>query len=316
MSKKKSFIGIDVSQAVLEVAVYQHDTHFQVRNEESKFPELLAELVSLRPKLIVLEASGGLEIPVVSALYAAGQPVVVVNPRQIRDFAKATGQLAKTDRLDAKVLAHFAATIKPELRRVKSAAELELDALVTRRRQLVEMLAAEKTRLSSTATTAMRKEVREHIEWLEKRLAELDEQVRERITDSPVWRVKDDLLRGVPGIGPVTALALVADVPELGQLNRQQIAKLIGVAPLNRDSGKLRGQRHIFGGRKAVRNTLYMATQSAVRHNPVLKDFYQRLLASHKPKKVALVACMRKLLTIVNAMIKTNTKWRLAELSA
>ena len=316
MSKKQTFIGIDVSKAVLEGAVHQRDTRFAVANKESAFPELIAELVSLRPKRIVLEATGGLEIPVVSALYAAGLPVVVVNPRQIRDFAKATGQLAKTDQLDATVLAHFAAAIQPELRRVKNAAELELDALVTRRRQLVEMLAAEKTRLSSTATAAMRAEVRTHIEWLTQRLAELDEQLRKRITNSPVWRVKDDLLQGVPSIGPVTSLALVADVPELGQLNRHQVAKLVGVAPLNRDSGKLRGQRHIFGGRQAVRNTLYMAIQSAVRHNPVIKEFYERLLANHKPKKVALVACMRKLLTIVNVMIKTNTKWQLAQKSA
>ena len=311
MAKKKTFIGIDVCKAVLEVAVHERDTRFTVANKESAFPELIAALVALRPKLIVLEATGGLETPVVSALFAAGLPIVVVNPRQVRDFAKATGQLAKTDRLDATVLAHFAAAVQPQLRRVKNAAELELDALVTRRRQLVEMLAAEKTRLSSTATAPMRAEVGVHIEWLEQRLADMDDQLRKRITDSSVWRVKDDLLQSVPGIGPVTALALVADVPELGQLNRHQVAKLVGVAPLNCDSGNLRGQRHIFGGRQAVRKTLYMAIQSAVRHNPVIKEFYERLRASHKPKKVALVACMRKLLTIVNVMIKTNTKWQL-----
>jgi transposase len=316
MSKKKTFIGIDVSKDFLEVAVHQRETRFAVANKESDFPQLIAELISLRPKRIVLEATGGLEIPVVSALFAAGLPVVVVNPRQIRDFAKAKGQLAKTDKLDATVLAHFAAAIQPELRHVKNEAELELDALVTRRRQLVDMLAAEKTRLSSTATSAMREEVGEHIEWLKERLSDIDEQVRKRITDSSVWRVKDDLLRSVPGIGPITALALVADVPELGQLNRHQVAKLVGVAPLNCDSGKFRGQRHIFGGRQAVRNTLYMAIQSAVRHNPIIKEFYERLLANHKPKKVALVACMRKLLTIVNVMIKTNTKWQSAEKSA
>jgi len=316
MAKKKTFIGIDVSKAVLEVAVHQRNTRFAVANKESAFPELLAELIVLRPKRIVLEATGGLELPVLNALFAAGLPVVVVNPRQVRDFAKASGQLAKTDKLDAMVLAHFAAAIQPELRHVKNAAELELDALVTRRRQLVEMLAAEKTRLSSTATTAMRTEVGVHIEWLEQRLTDIDERLRKRITDSSVWRVKDDLLQTVPGIGPVTALVLVAEVPELGQLNRHQVAKLVGVAPLNCDSGNLRGQRHIFGGRQAVRNTFYMAIQSAVRHNPVIKEFYERLLARHKPKKVALVACMRKLLTIVNVMIKTNTKWQLAQRSA
>jgi len=307
MSKKKTFIGIDISKATLEVAVHQRDTRFAVANKESAFPELLAQLIVLRPKLIVLEATGGLELPVLSTLFGAGLPAVVVNPRQVRDFAKATGQLAKTDRLDATVLAHFAAAIQPQLRRVKNAAEQELDALVTRRRQLVEILAAEKTRLSSTATASMRTEVRVHIEWLEQRLADLDAQLRQRLSDSSAWRLKDDLLQSVPGIGPVTALTLVADVPELGQLNRHQVAKLVGVAPLNRDSGNLRGQRHIFGGRQAVRNILYMAIQSAVRHNPVIKAFYERLLASHKPKKVALVACMRKLLTIVNIMIKTNT---------
>jgi transposase len=315
MAKKKTFIGIDVSKTVLEVAVHQHATGFRVANKASALPELIAELVALRPKRIVLEATGGLEIPVVSALFAAGLPVVVVNPRQIRDFAKATGQLAKTDRLDATVLAHFAAAVQPALRPIKNAAELELDALVTRRRQLVEMLAAEKTRLSSTATAPMRAEVRVHIEWLEQRIAEIDKQLRKRITDSSAWRIKDDLLQSVPGIGPVTALTLVADVPELGQLNRHQVAKLVGVAPLNCDSGNLRGQRHIFGGRQAVRNTLYMAIQSAVRHNPVIKECYARLLAHQKPKKVALVACMRKLLTIVNVMLKTNTKWQLAQQS-
>lgn len=316
MSKKKNFIGIDVSKALLEVAAHNSDYRFRCPNKESAFAELIAELVVLRPKLIVLEATGGLEIPVTAALYAAGLPVVVVNPRQVRDFAKALGQLAKTDKLDATVLAHFAAAIRPALRPVKNAAALELDALAARRRQLVEMLAAEKTRLSTTATAPMRQEVRKHIEWLQERLENIDSQLRDRIKDSPVWRETDDLLQSVPGIGPVTALSLVANLPELGELNRHEVAKLVGIAPLNRDSGTLRGKRHIYGGRSHVRTALYMATVTAVRCNPVIKEFYQQLIKRHKPAKVALVACMRKLLTIVNVMIKTQTRWRVAQKSA
>jgi len=214
------------------------------------------------------------------------------------------------------VLAHYAAAIQPALRPIKNAAQLELDALAARRRQLVEMLAAEKTRLSTTATAPMRQEVQKHIEWLQERLDNLDTQLRERIKDSPIWRVKDDLLQSVPGIGPVTALSLVANVPELGKLNRHQVAKLVGVAPLNRDSGTLRGTRHIYGGRSNVRNALYMATVTAVRCNPIIKEFYQRLIKSNKPCKVALVACMRKLLTIVNVMIKTETRWTVIQQNA
>lgn len=316
MSVKKRFIGIDVCKRLLEVAAHGSDYHFRCPNQESAFAELIAELVLLKPKRIVLEATGGLEIPVAAALYAVGLPVVVVNPRQVRDFAKALGQLAKTDKLDAAVLAHFAAAIQPPLRPVKNAAELELDALVTRRRQLVEMLAAEKTRLSTTATSVVRAEVQTHIDWLKERLATIDTQLRAQIKNSPIWHVKDDLLQSVPGIGPVVALSLVANLPELGKLNRQQVAKLVGIAPLNRDSGSLRGTRHIYGGRSSVRTALYMATVTAVRCNPVIKEFYQRLLARHKPFKVAIVACMRKLLSIVNVMIKTQTPWKLAQKSA
>lgn len=316
MSAKKRFIGIDVSKQLLEVAAHVSDYRFRCPNKASAFGELIAELVMLKPKRIVLEATGGLEIPVAAALYAVGLPVVVVNPRQVRDFAKALGQLAKTDKLDAAVLAHFAAAIQPALRPVKNAAELELDALVTRRCQLVEMLAAEKTRLSTTATSSVREEVQTHIDWLKERLGAIDNQLRGQIKDSAIWRVKDDLLQTVPGIGPVTALSLVANLPELGQLNRHQVAKLVGVAPLNRDSGKLRGTRHIYGGRSSVRTALYMATVTATRCNPVIKEFYQQLRARHKPFKVAIVACMRKLLSIVNVMIKTQTPWKLAQRSA
>lgn len=316
MSAKKRFIGIDVSKQLLEVAAHGSDYHFRCPNKETAFAELIAELVLLKPRRIVLEATGGLEIPVAAAFYAVGLPVVVVNPRQVRDFAKAVGQLAKTDKLDAAVLAHFAAAIQPALRPVKNAAALELDALVTRRSQLVQMLAAEKTRLSTTATPLVRQEVQTHIDWLKERLAAIDKQLRAQIKDSSIWRVKDDLLQTVPGIGPVTALSLVANLPELGQLNRQQVAKLVGIAPLNRDSGSLRGTRHIYGGRSSVRTALYMATLTATRCNPVIKEFYQRLMARHKPFKVAIVACMRKLLSIINVMIKTKTPWKLAQKSA
>jgi len=307
--KAKSFIGIDVSKQLLEVAVHESDYQFRCANRPSGFAELISELITLRPALIVLEATGGLEIPVTAALQAAGLPVVVINPRQVRDFAKATGQLAKTDRLDACVLAHFAAAIKPPLRPIKSADELELDALVGRRGQLVEMLTAEKNRRGSAATDTVRAEIKEHIDWLEDRIAELDEQLKGLLKTSSVWQAKDDILQSVPGIGPVVSVSMLAELPELGTLNRQKISKLVGVAPLNRDSGPQRGSRHIYGGRKRVRSMLYMAALSATRFNPVIKAFYQRLLAKHKPFKVAITACMRKLLAIINVMIRDRTHW-------
>ncbi len=316
MSVPETFIGIDVSKRLLEVAVHESNYRFRCANQESDFGQLIAEAVALQPERIVLEATGGLEIPVTAALHAAGLPVVVVNPRQVRNFAKAVGHLAKTDRLDAGVLAHFAAAIKPPLRPIKSSADLELDALLARRCQLVEMLAAEKNRRGAAPTSTVRQEVAAHIEWLEQRLAVIDSQLKAQLQSSSVWRVKDDLLQSVPGIGPVVSLSLLAELPELGTLNRQQAAKLVGVAPLNRDSGEQRGTRHIYGGRARVRSALYMAALTATRCNPVIKEFYQRLIAKHKPFKVAIVACMRKLLTILNVMLKTQTSWRLALKSA
>jgi transposase len=307
--KSKAFIGIDVSKQLLEVAAHQSDYQFRCANKASAFGELIAELIALRPALIVLEATGGLEIPVTAALHAAGLPVVVINPRQVRDFAKALGQLAKTDRLDARVLAHFAAAIKPPLRPIKSKDELELDALVGRRGQLVEMLTAEKNRRGSAATDTVRKEIKEHIDWLQDRIAELDEQLQALLKSSSRWQVKDDLLQSVPGIGPVVSFSMIADLPELGTLNRQQISKLVGVAPLNCDSGQQRGTRHIYGGRARVRNMLYMAALTATRYNPVIKEFYKRLLAKHKPFKVAITACMRKLLVIINVMVRDGARW-------
>ncbi len=287
MSKKKStsFIGIDVSKRLLEVAAHQSDYQFRCANKASAFGELIVELIALRPARIVLEATGGLEIPVVAALHAAGLPVVVINARQVRDFAKALGQLAKTDRLDARVLAHFAAAIKPPLRPIKSKDELELDALAGRRGQLIEMLTAEKNRRVSAATETVRKEIKEHIDWLEDRIAELDEQLQTLLKSSKLWRVKDEVLQSVPGIGPVVSFSMIADLPELGTLNRQQISKLVGVAPLNRDSGQQRGTRHIYGGRARVRSMLYMAALTATRCNPVIKEFYERLLANKKYSK-------------------------------
>lgn len=311
MSKKKSktFIGIDVSKQLLEVAAHESDYQFRCANKASAFGELIAELIALRPALIVLEATGGLEIPVTAALHAVGLPVVVVNPRQVRDFAKALGQLAKTDRLDARVLAHFGAAIKPPQRPIKSADELELDALVGRRTQLIEMLTAEKNRRGSAATETVRDEIKDHIDWLAERIAELDEQLQALLKSSSLWLGKDDILQSVPGIGPVVSFSMLADLPELGTLSRQKISKLVGVAPLNCDSGQQRGTRHIYGGRARVRSMLYMAALTAARYNPVIKEFYERLLAKQKPFKVAITACMRKLLAIINVMVRDSKHW-------
>jgi transposase len=315
MSKKKSksFIGIDVSKQVLEVAKHENDYKFCCPNKKGSFGQLIAELIELRPALIVLEATGGLEIPVVNALHAVGLPVVVVNPRQVRAFAKALGQLAKTDRLDARVLAHFAAAIKPPLRPIKSKDEQELDALMGRRGQLVEMLADEKNRHGSAASDTVRDKIKEHLDWLEDCIAEIDQQLKALVKTSACWQAKDKLLQSVPGIGPVTSFSMIADLPELGKLDRQKISKLVGVAPLNRDSGQQRGTRHIYGGRAQLRRALYMAAVTASRHNPAIKEFYQRLRANQKSFKVAITACIRKLLTIINVMVRDNTLWRSPE---
>ena len=307
--KSKSFIGIDVCKQQLEVAAHESDYRYRCPNKASAFADLIAELIALRPALIVLEATGGLEIPIVSALHGAGLPVVVVNPRQVRAFAKALGQLAKTDRLDARVLAHFAAAIKPPLRPIKLNEERDLDALTRRRGQLIEMLTDEKNRRGSAASDSVRDKIKEHIDWLEKSIAELDEQLKTLLQSSACWQAKDKILQSVPGIGPVTSFSMMADLPELGTLNRQKISKLVGVAPLNCDSGQQRGIRHIYGGRARLRSVLYMATLTASRHNPVIKAFYERLCAHNKPFKVAITACMRKLLTIINVMLRDNTCW-------
>ena len=315
MAKKqaKTFIGIDVSKQWLEVAAHEHDYQFCCANKTSAFPRLLAELIDLRPALIVLEATGGLERAVVAALHGVGLPVVVVNPRQVRDFARALGQLAKTDRLDARVLAAFAAAIKPPPRPIKTNDELELDALSGRRDQLVGMLADEKNRRASAATDSVRDEIQEHIEWLTDRIAELDQQLKKLLQGSARWQAKAQILQSTPGIGAVVSYSLLAQLPELGTLNRQQISKLVGVAPLNRDSGQQRGSRHIFGGRANVRKVLYMAALTASRCNPVIKTFYERLRARQKPFKVAITACIRKLLTIINFMVRNGSSWKSAQ---
>ena len=315
MSKKKSksFIGIDVSKQWLEVAAHESDFKFRCPNKIGSFGQLIAELIVLRPALIVLEATGGLEIPVVNALHAVGLPVVVVNPRQVRDFAKALGQFAKTDPLDARVLAHFAAAIKPPLRPIKSKDEQELDALMGRRGQLVEMLTDEKNRRGSAASDSVRKKIKEHIDWLEDRIAEIDQQLKALLKTSACWQAKDKIIQSAPGVGPVTSFAMIADLPELGKLDRQKISKLVGVAPLNCDSGEHRGSRHIYGGRASLRRVLYMAALTASRHNPVIKEFYQRLRAKQKPFKVAITACMRKLLSIINVMVRDSTVWKCPE---
>jgi len=308
MSAESRFVGIDVSKAALDVAVHLTATRWTVDYTEAALTPLVDRLTGLGPALIVLEATGGLEGPLVGALAAAGLPVVVVNPRQVRDFAKATGQLAKTDTLDAAVLAHFAAAVRPPVRPLPDAATQGLAALVTRRRQLVDMLTAERNRLSA-APNVLHPELQAHIRWLERRITTLDTDLDQAIRTSPLWRAQDDLLRSAPGVGPVVARTLLAQLPELGTLSHKTIAALVGVAPLNRDSGLCRGRRQVWGGRAAVRAVLYMGTLAAVRFNPVLRAFYQRLRAAGKLPKVALTACMPKLLTILNAMLKHQRRW-------
>jgi len=304
----ETWVGIDVSKARLDVALGSAGELFSAVNDARGIAGLTQRLLELGPALVVLEASGGLETALVAELGAAQLPVVVVNPRQVRDFARATGQLAKTDALDARLLALFAERIRPAVRPLPSEQELELKALVARRRELVEMITAERNRLGS-APKLLRKEIAAHIRWLEGRLKERDRDLDRMLRSSPLWREREDLLRAVPGVGPVLCATLLADLPELGALSRREIAKLVGVAPLNRDSGTMRGRRTVCGGRAQVRAALYMATLAAVRFNPVLKAFYLRLRGAGKPAKLALTAAMRKLLTILNAILKHRTPW-------
>jgi transposase len=308
------FVGIDVAKAQLDIALRPLGERWAVTNDDTGITALVRRLQEIVPQLIVLEATGGYQRAVVAALATAGLPVVVVNPRQARDFAKATGQLAKTDALDARALAHFAEAIRPAPRPLPDTQTEELRALLARRRQLVGMRTAEQNRLGS-APRRLQADIQVHITWLNERLAALDDDLDTTLRASPVWREREELLRSVPGIGPVCARTLLLDLPELGTLSRQRLAALVGVAPLNRDSGTLRGTRTIWGGRAHVRTTLYMSTLVAVRYNPVLKTFYERLRAAGKAAKVALTACMRKLLTILHAMVKHHTPWQPQELA-
>jgi len=307
--QRPTHVGVDVSKATLDVAIEPTREHWQVTNDERGIQQLVERLGQLGPERIVLEATGGYELAVLAALGCAELPAVAVNPRQVRDFAKATGRLAKTDALDAQLLAQFAAVVKPALRPLPDAATRELAGLLARRRQLVEMRTAESNRLN-LAVEPVRPEIREHLRWLDKRIGQLDHDLHDRLRASPLWREKEDLLRTIPGVGPVLSTTLLAEVPELGRVNHRQLAALVGVAPFNCDSGKWKGTRRIWGGRAAVRAVLYMATHAAVRHNPLVRALYQRLLAAGKRKNVALVACMRKLLTICNAVIAHGTPWR------
>ena len=308
MGGEPRFVGIDVSKAQVDVAVRPTGQRWAVSYDETGVEELVSQMVDLGPALVLSEATGGLELPLAAALAAAALPVVVVNPRQVRDFARATGTLAKTDALDAGVLAHFADVVRPDVRPLKDAETQVLNSLTARRHQVMTMLVSEKNRLG-TAVGAVSPRIEAHIAWLEQELSDLDKGLRQTLRRSPVWREKDDLLRTVPGVGEQLSLTLLANLPELGTLNRRQIAALVGVAPYNRDSGTLRGKRAVWGGRSRVRAVLYMRALAASRHNPAIRDFYQRLLAAGKPKKVALVACMRKLLVILNAMLKHGSLW-------
>jgi transposase len=304
-----SFIGIDVAKAQLEFACRPSGETGTVANDDEGIRTLVDRGQALSPTLIVLEATGGYETAVVAALAAAGLPVVVANPRQVRDFAKAMGQLAKTDALDAQVLALFAERVQPAPRPLPDDALQALDALLTRRRQLVEMLTAERNRLF-VARPPVRRDLQQHIRFLERRLREADDDLHTAVKASPTWRVKDDLLQSVPGVGRVVSLTLLAELPELGRLSHKEIAALVGVAPLNRDSGTLRGKRLVYGGRAPVRAVLYMAALVASKCNPVIRAFYQRLRAAGKPAKVALTACMRKLLIILNAIARSEAPWQ------
>lgn len=306
------FIGIDVAKKELVVAVRPSGASWVCANDEAGVRDLVARLQALAPLQIVLEATGGYQIVCAGALAAAGLPIAVVNPRQVRDFAKATGQLAKTDRVDAGLLALFAERVRPAIRALPDEATNDLEALITRRRQLIEMLQAEKNRLGlavGRGNRPVKQSLKKHIAFLERELAMADTDLETMVRESPVWRERDDLLQSVPGIGPVVARTLLAELPELGHLDRRAVAKLVGVAPFARDSGTWRGRRTIQGGRASVRNVLYMAALVAARRNPVIRAFYHRLLAAGKAKKLALIACARKLLCILNQMLRAGHRW-------
>ena len=304
------FVGIDVSKDHLDLAIRPGGPATRHPYDETGLAGLVARLSAERPALIVVEATGSLESPLVAALAVAKLPVAVVNPRQVRDFARAIGKLAKTDAIDAEVLARFAEAVRPEVRPVPEEKARELTALLSRRRQVVEIRVAERNRLRTAAVTAVRADLEAHLAYLDDQVGRLEGQLDQAIQDSPAWKAKDELLRSLPGIGPVVSRTLLASLPELGTLGRGKIAALVGLAPMNRDSGTLRGRRMIVGGRPEVRSALYLATLSAVRYNPALKVFYGRLRAAGKPAKLALTAAAGKLLTIADAIVRTGRPWQ------
>jgi transposase len=305
----EKFVGIDVSKSTLDVCIEPAVQSLHVVYDEVGINQIAERLKEVNPTLIVMEATGGLEVRIATELASLGLPVAVINPGQARDFAKATGQLAKTDQVDAAVLAAFAKAIRPQIRPLKDADTLALDDMVSRRRQLIKMRVQETLRFGTAATKPLQKSLTKHIVWLDRQIAEIDSDLNKCLRESDAWKAKDDLLRGIPGVGAVTTQTMLAKCPELGTLNRREIAALTGVAPLANDSGKHRGKRFIWGGRADVRAVLYMAAISAMRCNDTIKVFAERLKNTGKPPKVVIVACMRKLLIIMNAMLKNNTPW-------
>ena len=303
MTPPSVYIGIDVSKSLLDVAQAPEGEFWSVGNDADGISVLVERLKALEPALVVMEATGGYESAVAAATMEAALPTVVVNPRQVRDYARATGRLAKTDKIDAQVLAAFGEAVRPGVRHLPDAALQELSSLLRRRQQLVEMLTTERNR-ARMAVAMVRKDINAHIHWLEKRLKDVDRDLHQSIRSTPAWREQDDLLQAVEGVGPVLATTLLAELPELGRLNRKEVAALVGVAPFNRDSGQFRGRRTVWGGRAGVRAVLYMAALSASRHNPVVSVFYQRLITAGKPEKLVLTACMRKLLIMLNAIVR------------
>lgn len=302
------FVGLDVAKGHVDVCLRPSGEHWQQSTSPEGLAALLERLRALSPTLVVMEATGGLEAPIVAAL-AVAMPVAVVNPRQVRDFARAMGRLAKTDKIDAATLAHFGQVVEPKVQALPEPARDELVATLTRRQQLVEMVTAERNRHGSCRVANVRKQLQSHIDWLLSSIKEVDKELEQMLRQSPVWKEQEELLRSVPGVGKVLATTLLAELPELGKLDRKKIAALVGVAPFNRDSGTLRGKRAIWGGRATVRAALYMGALVATQRNAVIKAHYEHLLAAGKLKKVALTACMRKLLTMLNSMARGKTKW-------
>ena len=305
----ETYVGIDVGKSWLDVARWGREEVWRIANDEVGVMEMVQRLEEWGVQRIVVEATAGYEQLAVQQMLAKGLPVAVVNPTRVRALAKATGKLAKTDQIDARLIAEYACKIQPEPLAPKEAHEIRLKALVTRREQLVEIRSAEQNRLG-TVNNSMQADVREHIDWLNERIQTLEAQISALIDSLPEWKTQVERLVSIPGVGPITAVTVLAEMPELGQLNRQQVAALAGLAPFNRDSGQKRGQRRIFGGRKAVRRVLYMANLSAVKCNPVIRSLYLRLTQNGKPFKVAITACMRKMLSIMNAMTRNLANWR------